>query len=97
MSRKQTDLPESYAVLLGELKERIAASQFKVALAVNSELILLYGEIGRELGIESRAGTATRQPWTDTESRGERKWQALRRTKKPSDCRDSSNNKPSTY
>jgi predicted nuclease of restriction endonuclease-like (RecB) superfamily len=49
MPRKQNELPDSYTVLLGELKERIAASRFRAALAVNSELILLYWEIGRDI------------------------------------------------
>ena len=43
------DLPDGYAALLGGLKSRIASARLKAALAVNSELILLYWEIGRDI------------------------------------------------
>ncbi len=38
-----------YAVLLGELKERIRSARLRAALAVNQELILLYWSIGRDI------------------------------------------------
>ena len=49
MPRKRSDLPDNYAALLGDLKSRIAAARLKAALAVNSELILLYWQIGRDI------------------------------------------------
>lgn len=42
-------LPESYPVLLEDIKSRIRESQLKAALAVNQELIRLYWWIGREI------------------------------------------------
>lgn len=49
MPRKQPDLPGDYAGLLAELKGRITAARLKAALAVNSELILLYWQIGNDI------------------------------------------------
>ena len=49
MPRKRSDLPDNYATLLGELKKRIAEARLKAALAVNSELVLLYWQIGRDI------------------------------------------------
>ncbi len=49
MPRKRLDLPGDYAALLTELKGRIAAARLKAALAVNSELILLYWQIGHDI------------------------------------------------
>ncbi len=42
-------LPDNYAKLLTELKQRIQQSQIKAALAVNKELVLLYWHIGKEI------------------------------------------------
>ncbi len=42
-------LPADYAEFLAEVKARIAAARARAALAVNSELIKLYWEIGREI------------------------------------------------
>lgn len=42
-------LPADYAEFLAEIKARIAAARTRAALAVNSELIKLYWEIGREI------------------------------------------------
>ncbi len=42
-------IPSSYADLLGTLKEKIRNSQLKAAIAVNTELIQLYWEIGGEI------------------------------------------------
>jgi predicted nuclease of restriction endonuclease-like (RecB) superfamily len=44
---KLTALPPDYASWLADLKSRIATAQFRATLAVNSELIRLYWEIGR--------------------------------------------------
>jgi predicted nuclease of restriction endonuclease-like (RecB) superfamily len=49
MPRKRSDVPTDYAALLAELKERIAGARLKAALAVNSELILLYWQIGQDI------------------------------------------------
>ncbi|MBI4824826.1 MAG: DUF1016 domain-containing protein [Nitrospirae bacterium] len=38
-----------YAELLSALKERIRSAQFKAALSVNRELVLLYWQIGQEI------------------------------------------------
>ncbi|HEY3758565.1 MAG TPA: PDDEXK nuclease domain-containing protein [Solirubrobacteraceae bacterium] len=50
-------LPADYAEFLAEIKARISAARTRAALAVNSELISLYWEIGREiLAREGRDG-----------------------------------------
>jgi predicted nuclease of restriction endonuclease-like (RecB) superfamily len=41
--------PTGYVELLNELKEKIRKAQLKAALAVNSELVFLYWEIGQML------------------------------------------------
>jgi predicted nuclease of restriction endonuclease-like (RecB) superfamily len=40
---------ENYATLLNDLKNRVASSRYKAALAVNRDLILLYHHIGIEI------------------------------------------------
>src|SRR6185437_9126634 len=47
--------PESYAALLGEIKERIRSAQYAALRAVNRELIELYWDIGK-LIVERQAG-----------------------------------------
>jgi predicted nuclease of restriction endonuclease-like (RecB) superfamily len=42
-------LPEGYADWLAELKSRIHAAQQRASLAVNSEMLLLYWQIGRDI------------------------------------------------
>lgn len=42
-------LPESYPLLLQDIKNRIRESQIKAALAVNQELLRLYWWVGREI------------------------------------------------
>jgi hypothetical protein len=42
-------LPESYPLLLEDIKTRIRESQIKAAMAVNQELIRLYWWIGKEI------------------------------------------------
>ncbi|MBB5040438.1 PDDEXK nuclease domain-containing protein [Prosthecobacter dejongeii] len=44
-----TDLPDGYADWLGELKTRIHTARQRATLAVNSELVLLYWQIGRDI------------------------------------------------
>ena len=42
-------LPANYAAVLEEIKERIRRAQVRASLAVNSEMILLYWQIGRDI------------------------------------------------
>jgi predicted nuclease of restriction endonuclease-like (RecB) superfamily len=42
-------LPQGYAELLAQLKERIRSAQLRAAIAANREMILLYWHIGREI------------------------------------------------
>ena len=49
MSEAQLALPQGYASLLNDLKERIRAAQVRAAVAVNRELVLLYWDIGRDI------------------------------------------------
>ena len=54
-------LPADYPQFLAEIKARIAAARTRAVLAVNSELIRLYWEIGHEiLEREQRAGWGAR-------------------------------------
>ena len=48
-ARRADQLPADYPEFLAELKTRIAAARTRAALAVNSELIKLYWEIGRDI------------------------------------------------
>ncbi|MFY9641949.1 MAG: PDDEXK nuclease domain-containing protein [Rhodomicrobium sp.] len=49
MATKKSNLPSDYLVFLGGIKERIANARVHAALAVNSELILLYWHIGQDI------------------------------------------------
>ncbi|MGD0452554.1 MAG: DUF1016 N-terminal domain-containing protein [Solirubrobacteraceae bacterium] len=56
-ARRAEQLPADYPRFLAEIKARIAAARTRAALAVNSELIRLYWEIGHEiLESEDRQG-----------------------------------------
>jgi hypothetical protein len=44
-----SQMPADYPQLLSEVKARIAAARTRAVLAVNSELIKLYWEIGHEI------------------------------------------------
>lgn len=63
-----TDPPEGYAEWLADLKGRIHAAQQRAALAVNAELVQLYGQIGRDI-LDRQAeqaivqGPLARLPW----------------------------------
>ena len=49
--------PEGYESFLRDLKQRIKTAQFRAVLAVNSELVVLYWQIGRDiLERQDRAG-----------------------------------------
>lgn len=52
----RSDDSDDYVKLLADLKERIRAARLRAALAVNTELILLYWSIGRD--ILARQGAA---------------------------------------
>ena len=45
----QTPSTQTYSALLTSIKERIQTAQVRAALAVNSELVLLYWGIGKEI------------------------------------------------
>lgn len=47
-------LPESYVLVLNDIKSRIRESQLKAALAVNQELVRLYWWIGKEIVIRQQ-------------------------------------------
>lgn len=49
MNNKKDSSLTSYVILLNQLKKRIQQSQIKAALAVNSELIQLYWDIGKAI------------------------------------------------
>ena len=49
MPTQPSSLPDTYQAFVRGLKERIRAAQVRAALAVNTELILLYWQIGREI------------------------------------------------
>ena len=54
-------LPHDYEQLLGSLKTRIRTAQVRAALAVNSELVLLYWSIGNDiLGWQRAEGWGTK-------------------------------------
>jgi predicted nuclease of restriction endonuclease-like (RecB) superfamily len=48
-------IPQDYATLLGEIKERIRAAQYAALKAVNKELIALYWDIGKTI-VERQQG-----------------------------------------
>jgi DUF1016 N-terminal domain len=69
-------LPVGYPEFLAEVKTRIAAARTRAALAVNSELIRLYREIGRDtLDREQREG------WGRPHRSGNRSLQLIAQTK----------------
>ena len=54
MTASRTLVPEGYEGFLKDLKERIRTAQVRVALAVNSELVLLYWGIGRDILVRQK-------------------------------------------
>ena len=61
MAKDAPAIPEDYGELLEDLKVRIRAARVKAALAVNSELVLLYWGIGRDiLARQDRQGWGTK-------------------------------------
>jgi hypothetical protein len=58
-TRRSDPLPAGYPQFLDEIKARIGTARTRAVLAVNSELIRLYREIGHEiLAREQREGWA---------------------------------------
>jgi len=47
MSKTPQKLPDDYAALLTEVKERVRSAQYKALRAVNKQLVSLYWDIGR--------------------------------------------------
>jgi len=47
MSKLSKRLPEDYAVLLSEVKERVRSAQYEALKAVNKQLVSLYWDIGK--------------------------------------------------
>jgi len=45
----QSLLPDGYPAFLTELKQRIRDAQLRASVAVNTELVLLYWRIGRDI------------------------------------------------
>lgn len=54
MSDRSLSSPQNYDDVLQQLKERIRSAQFKAAIAVNREQILLYWHIGRSILIQQQ-------------------------------------------
>jgi hypothetical protein len=50
--------PDSYGQFLADLKGRIHAEQLRASLAVHRELVLLYGQSGRDI-----LDRQTRESW----------------------------------
>jgi DUF1016 N-terminal domain len=48
-------LPNSYSVLLQEVKRRIRESQLRASASVNRELVLLYWRIGRDILVRQQS------------------------------------------
>ena len=44
-----TEMPQSYAVVLGKIKERIRTERLRVVMAANAAMVLLYWDIGKEI------------------------------------------------
>jgi len=47
MTKLSKRLPDDYAVLLTEVKERVRSAQYEALKAVNKELVALYWDIGK--------------------------------------------------
>lgn len=52
----QAPSTQNYTALLASIKERIQSAQVRAALAVNSELVLLYWGIGSEITRRQKEG-----------------------------------------
>jgi len=47
MSKLSKRLPDGYAVLLAEVKERVRSAQYEALKVVNKEMIALYWDLGK--------------------------------------------------
>jgi len=47
MNKPSKRLPDDYAALLAEVKERVYSAQYEALKAVNKELVALYWDIGK--------------------------------------------------
>ena len=56
MKKNNQLIPEDYASLLAEVKERVRAAQYDALKAVNKELVALYWDIGRMVTERQAAG-----------------------------------------
>ena len=56
MKKSNQLIPEDYASLLAEVKERVRAAQYDALKAVNKELVALYWDIGRMVTERQAAG-----------------------------------------
>jgi predicted nuclease of restriction endonuclease-like (RecB) superfamily len=56
MTKTKSLIPDDYAVLLAEVKERVRAAQYGALQAVNRELVALYWDIGRMTTERQAAG-----------------------------------------
>ena len=54
MKRAQISKLREYAAILLEIKKRVQEVQLKAMLAVNTELIMLYWEIGRIIDVQQK-------------------------------------------
>ncbi len=46
---KSGDVPESYAAVLGEIKDRIRTERLRIVMAANAAMVLLYWDIGKAI------------------------------------------------
>ena len=49
VSASENQMPDSYSVFLGNLKERIQQERLKVVLSANAALVMMYWDIGRSI------------------------------------------------
>ncbi len=46
---KLEELPDSYATVLGEIKQRIRTERLRIIMSANAAMVLLYWDIGRSI------------------------------------------------
>lgn len=49
---KDSTIDQSYVELINEIKQKVKTTQIKAALSANSQMIMLYWEIGKKIMIE---------------------------------------------
>ena len=60
MAERRPLLPQEYEAFLKDLKDRIRTAEFRAALAVNRELVLLYWSVGRDILARQKHGWGAR-------------------------------------